>query len=136
MLLIMNIPLIGLFTRMLTIPLWFLVPAIAAVSAVGVYAVHSTTFDLLLMVGLGVLGYILRKMHFPMSPLILGFVLGEMLEQNLRRALSISNGELGILWQSGVTKTLLIMATLVIIVPPLVKRLRKRPLKTQSDLSS
>lgn len=51
MLLIMNIPLIGLFTRMLTIPLWFLAPAIAAVSAVGVYAVHSTTFDLLLMVG-------------------------------------------------------------------------------------
>ena len=82
----MNLPLVGLFTRMLTIPLWFLVPAIAAVSAVGVYAVHSTTFDLLLMVGLGVFGYILRKMHFPMSPLILGFVLGEMLEQNLRRA--------------------------------------------------
>ena len=75
----MNLPLVGLFTRMLTIPLWFLVPAIAAVSAVGVYAVHSTTFDLLLMVGLGVFGYILRKMHFPMSPLILGFVLGEML---------------------------------------------------------
>lgn len=77
MLLVMNIPLIGLFTRMLTIPLWFLVPAIAAVSAVGVYAVHSTTFDLVLMVALGVLGYILRKMHFPMSPLILGFVLGK-----------------------------------------------------------
>jgi TctA family transporter len=53
------------------------------------------------MVGLGVLGYIMRKMHFPMSPLILGFVLGEMLEQNLRRALSISNGNLAILWQSG-----------------------------------
>ncbi len=70
MLLIMNIPLIGLFTRMLTIPLWFPVPAIAAVSAVGVYAVHSPTFDLVLMVALGVLGYILRKMHFPMSPLI------------------------------------------------------------------
>jgi hypothetical protein len=49
MLLIMNIPLIGLFTRMLTIPLWFLVPAIAAVSAVGVYAVHSTTFDLFMI---------------------------------------------------------------------------------------
>ena len=77
MLLVMNIPLIGLFTRMLTIPLWFPVPAIAAVSAVGVYAVHSTTFDPVLMVLLGVLGYILRKMHFPMSPLILGFVLGK-----------------------------------------------------------
>ena len=136
MLLIMNIPLIGLFTRMLTIPLWFLVPAIAAVSAVGVYAVHSTTFDLLLMVGLGVLGYIMRKMHFPMSPLILGFVLGEMLEQNLRRALSISNGNVAILWQSGVTKTLLLLAIAVIVVPPLLRYMRKRQQKTPGDIPS
>ncbi|MCR1000326.1 tripartite tricarboxylate transporter permease [Serratia rubidaea] len=126
MLLIMNIPLIGLFTRMLTIPLWFLVPAIAAVSAVGVYAVHSTTFDLMLMVGLGVFGYILRKMHFPMSPLILGFVLGELLEQNLRRALSISNGEYGILWGSGIAQSLLVLAVAVLVVPPVLRTIRKR----------
>ncbi|CAI0702572.1 Tripartite tricarboxylate transporter TctA family [Serratia entomophila] len=125
-LLIMNLPLVGLFTRMLTIPLWFLVPAIAAVSAVGVYAVHSTTFDLLLMVGLGVFGYILRKMHFPMSPLILGFVLGEMLEQNLRRALSISNGEFGILWSSGIAQTLLVLAVAVLVLPLLLRGVRKR----------
>lgn len=134
MLLVMNIPLIGLFTRMLTIPLWFLVPAIAAVSAVGVYAVHSTTFDLVLMVLLGVLGYILRKMHFPMSPLILGFVLGEMLEQNLRRALSISNGNMSILWDSSVTKVLLAMAILVIVVPPVLRLLRRRQLKPAPDI--
>ncbi|VTR48401.1 Tripartite tricarboxylate transporter TctA family [Serratia fonticola] len=125
MLLIMNIPLIGLFTRMLTVPLWFLVPAIAAVSAVGVYAVHSTTFDLLLMVGLGVFGYILRKMHFPMSPLILGFVLGEMLEQNLRRALSISNGNFDILWSSAIAQCLLVLAVAVLVLPPLLRKLRK-----------
>lgn len=134
MLLVMNIPLIGLFTRMLTIPLWFLVPAIAAVSAVGVYAVHSTTFDLVLMVLLGVLGYILRKMHFPMSPLILGFVLGEMLEQNLRRALSISNGNMGILWESSVTKILLAMAIMVIVVPPVLRWIRRRQHKPQPDI--
>ena len=134
MLLVMNIPLIGMFTRMLTIPLWFLVPAIAAVSAVGVYAVHSTTFDLVLMVALGILGYILRKMHFPRSPLILGFVLGEMLEQNLRRALSISNGNMAILWESGVTKALLTMAIAVIIIPPLLRLLRKRNNKPQVDI--
>ncbi|PQK92443.1 tripartite tricarboxylate transporter permease [Pantoea ananatis] len=127
MLLIMNIPMINVFARMLTIPLWFLVPAIAAISAVGVYAVHSTTFDLLLMVGLGIFGYILRKMDFPMSPLILGFVLGEMLEQNLRRALSISNGEMGILWESPIAKVLLILAVAVLIVPLLWKRLRRKP---------
>jgi len=134
MLLVMNIPLIGLFTRMLTIPLWFLVPAIAAVSAVGVYAVHSTTFDLVLMVLLGVLGYILRKMHFPMSPLILRFVLGEMLEQNLRRALSISNGNMGILWESSVTKILLAMAVMVIVVPPVLRWVRRRQHKPQPDI--
>lgn len=131
-LLIMNLPLVGLFTRMLTVPLWFLVPAIAAVSAVGVYAVHSTTFDLLLMVGLGVFGYILRKMHFPMSPLILGFVLGEMLEQNLRRALSISNGEFSILWGSGIAQTLLVLAVSVLVLPLLLRRVRKRRLTAEA----
>ncbi|WP_258086278.1 tripartite tricarboxylate transporter permease [Xenorhabdus bovienii] len=126
LLLIMNIPMIGIFTRMLNIPLWFLVPAIAIVSAVGVYAVHSTTFDLMLMVGLGVFGYILRKMNFPMSPLILGFVLGEMLEQNLRRALSISNGNFEILWSSTIAQTLLVLGALVIIIPPVLRIMNKR----------
>ncbi|CNC20999.1 tripartite tricarboxylate transporter TctA [Yersinia pseudotuberculosis] len=125
-LLLMNLPLVGFFTRMLTIPLWFLVPAIAAVSAIGVYAVHSTTFDLLLMVGLGVFGYLLRKMNFPMSPLILGFVLGEMLEQNLRRALSISNGDYTILWSSTIAQSLLILAVIVLILPLLLWIVRKR----------
>lgn len=115
-------------------PTVVLVPAIAAVSAVGVYAVHSTTFDLVLMVALGVLGYILRKMHFPMSPLILGFVLGEMLEQNLRRALSISNGSMDILWASGVAKVLLVMAVLVIVIPPVLRLIRKRNSKPQVDI--
>ncbi|KLU16744.1 MULTISPECIES: tripartite tricarboxylate transporter permease [Xenorhabdus] len=126
LLLIMNIPMIGLFTRMLSIPMWFLVPSIAIVSAVGVYAIHSTTFDLMLMVGLGVFGYILRKMNFPMSPLILGFVLGEMLEQNLRRALSISNGDFEILWSSTITQVLLILAVLVIVIPPILRIINKR----------
>jgi len=134
MLLIMNIPMINIFARMLTIPLWFLVPAIASISAVGVYAVHSTTFDLLLMVGLGVFGYILRKMDFPMSPLILGFVLGGMLEQNLRRALSISNGNLPILWESLICKLLLVLAISVLVVPPVWKRWRRKRLIARSEL--
>ncbi|PKH24449.1 tripartite tricarboxylate transporter TctA [Enterobacterales bacterium CwR94] len=126
MLLIMNLPLINLFARMLTIPMWILVPAIASISAVGVYAVHSTTFDLLLMVGLGIFGYILRKMDFPMSPLILGFVLGELLEQNLRRALSISNGDLHILWGSAISQVLLVLAVLVLVGPVIWKHWRRK----------
>ena len=76
--------------------------------------------------GLGVFGYILRKMNFPLSPLILGFVLGEMLEQNLRRSLSISNGDFNILWSSTISKSLLILAILVLVLPPIIKLIRKR----------
>jgi putative tricarboxylic transport membrane protein len=122
LLLVMNIPMIGLFTRMLAVPNWLLVPAIAAISLVGVYSVHATTFDLVLMVALGVGGYALRKMDFPMSPLILGFVLGDMMEQNLRRALSISDGHPAILFQSPVSIGLWILALLVLVGPGLYRR--------------
>lgn len=121
LLLVMNIPMIGLFTRMLALPNWILVPGIVAISAVGVYAVHATTFDLVLMVVLGLVGYLLRKAGVPMAPLILGFVLGDMMEQNLRRALSITNGELGILVQSPISKGLWIGVVLMLAVQPLYR---------------
>ncbi|RAS17598.1 putative tricarboxylic transport membrane protein [Microvirgula sp. AG722] len=126
-LLVLNVPLIGLFTRVLSVPFWALVPLIAVISAVGVYAIHSTTFDLLLMVLFGVFGYLLRKMHFPMSALILGFVLGEMLEQNLRRALSISDGAIGILWSGPIAISLWGLAAVILLAPPLWRRLVRRP---------
>ena len=124
-LLIMNIPMVGFFARMLHVPNWLLVPAIAAVSFVGVYAVHATTFDLILMVVLGIIGWILRKLGMPMVPLILGFVLGDIMEQNLRRALSISNGELGILFASPVTWVLWALAASVIVIPLAMRQRRK-----------
>ncbi len=103
MLIILNVPMVRVFTRILAVPNWALVPAIAIITGIGVYGVHATTFDLFLMVGIGVIGYILRKLDFPLSPLLLGFILGGLMEQNLRRALSISNGELGILWSSPIS---------------------------------
>ena len=126
LLLIMNIPMIGLFTRMLALPNWILVPGILAISAVGVYAIHATTFDLVLMVALGVVGYLLRKAGVPMAPLILGFVLGDMMEQNLRRALSITNGELSILWGSPIAIGLWVGVTAMLLVPPLYRRFGRR----------
>jgi putative tricarboxylic transport membrane protein len=125
-LLIMNIPMIRLFVRMLNVPNALLVPGIAAVSVVGVYGLHSTTFDLVLTVALGIFGYGLRKMGFPMAPLILGFVLGELMEQNLRRALSITNGELGILFESNISRGLWVLAIGMLIVPPIIRALRRR----------
>ena len=125
-LLFLNIPLAGVFTRMLKVPNWALVPGILAVSAVGVYAVHATTFDLILMTALGIVGYFLRKSGVPMAPLILGFVLGETLEQNLRRALSMSGGETGILWESPISIGLWASACAIIVGPMLYRKL-KRP---------
>lgn len=125
MLLFINIPMVGVFTRVLRLPNWALVPGILAISAVGVYSVHATTFDLMLMSTFGVVGYLLRKQGVPMAPLILGFVLGDMMEQNLRRALSITNGELGILIESPISKGLWIVAVAMIVVPPLM-RMRAR----------
>ena len=126
LLLVMNIPLVGVFSSMLRTPNWLLVPGILAVSTVGVYSVHATTFDLTLMAVFGVVGYLLRKQGVPMAPLILGFVLGEMMEQNLRRALSITNGELGILLESPISKGLWLIAMLMVVVPPLLRLHRRR----------
>lgn len=124
-LLALNIPLVGLFAKMLNTPNYILIPAIAAVSFVGVYSIHSTTFDLILMVGLGIFGYFLRKLSFPLSALILGYVLGELMESNLRRALSISQGELSILWSSPITIVLWVLAITMVLLP--VYRMIKKP---------
>ena len=121
-LLVINIPMVGIFTQVLKVPNWLLAPGILAVSAVGVYAVHATTFDLLLMTGLGVAAYLLRKQGVPMAPLILGFVLGDLMEQNLRRALSITNGDLSILWGSPITVGLWVGVAAMLLLPPLYRR--------------
>jgi len=126
LLLLINIPMVGVFTRILRVPNWALVPAILAISTVGVYAVHATTFDLLLMAALGLGGYLLRKCGVPMAPLILGLVLGEMMEQNLRRALSITNGDLNILVESPISMVLWVATVGMLLVPPIARHLLKR----------
>ncbi len=122
-LLVLNLPLVGFFARLLSIPSYILIPIIATISFVGVYAIHSTIFDLLLCMGLGIVGYILRKFDFPLAPLILGFVLGELMESNLRRALSISQGELSILWSSSISIGLWVMSALLLLLPIIRKYL-------------
>ncbi|MDO4907299.1 tripartite tricarboxylate transporter permease [Neisseria sp.] len=124
-LLALNIPLVGFFAKLLNVPKHILIPAIAAVSFVGVYAVHSTTFDLALMIGLGILGYMLRKLNFPLSALILGYVLGELMESSLRRALSISQGDVGILFQGPITLSLWVLSGFMVLLP-VYRRMRRR----------
>jgi len=125
MLIVINVPMIKIFTKILAVPYWALVPVIAIVTSIGVYAVHATTFDLYLMIGIGVVGYILRKMDFPLSAILLGFILGGLMEQNLRRALSISDGSMSILFSSPITW---VVWTLIagMILFPIWRALRRR----------
>lgn len=125
-LLVINLPLVGLFARLLTIPQAYLVPLIAVLAFVGVFSVVGNPFDLYMMLGLGVLGWLLRKFDFSLAPVILGVVLGGLFEDNLRRALSISGGDWSILFRSTESLVLYALAAVVVIVPYLIGRRRAR----------
>ncbi|WP_280562847.1 MULTISPECIES: tripartite tricarboxylate transporter permease [unclassified Chromohalobacter] len=122
-LLALNLPLAGVFARVLTIPRWVLVPGIAILAFVGVFQLHSNLAAIYLMLIIGIFGYLLRKLGFSLAPVILGYVLGGLMEQNLRRALSISGGDLGILWQSGISLGLWIAAFALLVLPWLLPKL-------------
>lgn len=124
LLFIMNVPMVRLFSKVLSVPGWLMVPGILCISYIGVYAINAGTFDLLLVAGIGTLGYFLRKFGLPMAPLVLGVVLGNMMEQNLRRALSITDGNVSVLFHSPVAISLWVAAGAVVVVPQLMRRLR------------
>lgn len=102
-LLVLNLPLIGLFARLMMVPTWALMPVVAAVSFVGVFSISNSIFDLQLMIAFGMLGYVLRKLDISLVPLVLGLLLGGDMERNLRRAMSISDGDWGILVASPIS---------------------------------
>lgn len=105
-LLVLNLPLIGIFTRLLRLPSWFLMPLVVSISFLGIYAITHSSFDLTVMVLFGVLGFVLRKLDVSLVPVVLGLLLGADMENNLRRALSISGGDFGILFQSSIALAL------------------------------
>jgi putative tricarboxylic transport membrane protein len=123
MLLILNLPLVGLFVKILLVPRWVLLPLVTALSFIGVYSVNNSPFDILLMSGFGVLGYLMRKMDYPLAPVILGLVLGELMEKNLRRAMSISGGDWSYLFSSPITNVLWILAAISLFAPLIFTKL-------------
>ena len=127
-LLILNLPLIPYIARVLAIPSRFLLPMILFFSLIGVYFVSFNTFDIQLMVLFGAIAVILRFLDFPMAPMILGFILGGMMEENLRRALLINDDSWSFLWERPLTFSILAIAALCLFVPmalPHIQRLRK-----------
>lgn len=117
MLLAMNIPLVGLFTRVLMVPTRILMPVVAMISFVGIYSITGSTFDVMLMVGFGVAGWLLRKLSVPLVPVILGILLGNQMEVNLRRAMTISDGDWTVLVGSPLAIILWVIAILGFVLP-------------------
>lgn len=126
MLLLLNMPLVKVFAKVIETPPKYLIPLIGAISFFGVYAVQVTVFDLFLLIGCGTAGYFLSKNDFPVAPLVLALVLGPMLEYNLRRALTISDGSFMILVKSPISLVFLLIAFLWIAVPVLMKMKGKK----------
>lgn len=124
-LLFMNLPLIGLFVRLLSIKQSYLVPIIVMLTFVGIYSIHGDSFDLFFMILLGVFAFVLRKLGFSLAPVILGLVLGKVLEENLRRALSISGGDWGILLNGSMTYILAIATLATLVMPRIIPLLKK-----------
>ena len=122
LLLVLNLPLVGLFAAILKLPRWSLFPGVAALSFVAVYAVNASVLDLVLMTGFGVLGYGMRTLGFPLAPLILGLVLGPLAETNLRRSLALSGGDWSVLFSSPIAVGLWILALASAVGPALLGR--------------
>jgi putative tricarboxylic transport membrane protein len=122
MLLILNLPLVKVFAKIIETPKKYLIPMIIAVSIFGVYAVQVSTNDLLLLLGCGVFGYFLSKHDYPIAPLVLGLVLGPMVENNLRRALTISNGDYGVFFTRPISLVFLLITALWLVIPFMMKR--------------
>jgi putative tricarboxylic transport membrane protein len=124
-LLAFNLPLIPYIARLLSLPRKYLVPIILFFSITGVYLVSFNSFDIHMMIVIAVIALALRLLEFPMPPLLLGFILGGMLEENLRRAITISDGSMSFLWERPST-LLLFSLTIITLFSPLLRSLISR----------
>ena len=124
-LLVLNLPLVGFFIRALALPRWFLMPAVTALAFVAVYAVNGTALDLVLMTLFGVVGWAMRKLEFPLAPVVLGLVLGPLMEKNLRRSLALSGGDWSVLFDSPIAIALWVLALASLAAPAVMRRMSR-----------
>jgi putative tricarboxylic transport membrane protein len=128
LLLILNLPLIGIWIQILKTPTWLLYPLILLFTTIGAYSVHNSIFDVLVMLGFGGLGFLMRKAGYDAGPLVLGFVLGPLLEKNLRQSLLISGGDFTIFVSRPLSVGILVVVALVLLsnVVPFIRERRRR----------
>ena len=127
MLVVLNLPLIGMWIKLLTVPYHFLFPSIVLFCAIGVYSTNNNTFDVWLVAAFGFMGYLFKKLSVEAAPLLLGFILGPMMEENLRRALLLSRGDWSVFVTRPLSAGLLVVALLLlgIVLLPAVKNKRE-----------
>jgi TctA family transporter len=116
MLLVLNLPLVGIWIRLLTIPYRLLYPVILVLCCVGVYSIANSAFFIAVAAVMGAVGYVFRRLDCPPAPLLLGLVLGPVLEENLRRALLISRGNPWVFVQRPISAGLLALAVVLVVV--------------------
>jgi len=124
MLLILNLPLIGIFVRLLYVPGGILLALIVSIATIGVYAINGNILELYFMLGFGVLGYVFRKVDIPLAPMILSLVLGGIMEQSFRQAMTISDGNPKIFVSSTICVILVALTVASILLPFLLARLK------------
>ena len=124
MLLILNLPLIGLFVRLLYIPSAILYPLIVAISVIGTYAINGSMLDLYMILGFGIVGYIFDKVDIPVAPLVLSLVLGGIMEQSFRQAMTISGADPAIFVKSGISMTLIALSVISISLPFIMPKIK------------
>lgn len=126
-LLIMNVPLVKIFVKVLSVPAWVLLPGVTMISFVGIYSLSGSYFDLVLMVAFGAMGYFLRKLDVPTVPIILGILLGNNMEDSLRRAMVISDGEWTYMFSSNISIVLWVAAIGGFVAPLFLRRFIRKP---------
>jgi putative tricarboxylic transport membrane protein len=122
MLLVLSLPLIGLWARVSLIPYRILGPIVIAICMIGAYAPRNTMFDVAVAIFFGIVGYLMRRLDWPMAPLILGFLMGPLMEQSLRQSLSISNGDITILFTRPIPAIAIVAAVIIVALTTYLKR--------------
>jgi len=117
MLLGLNLPLIGMWVRLLTVPYHYLAVVIVIICVIGAYSINNAAFDVGLMMAFGVIGYFLRKAKFPPAPLVLAMILGRILERSFMQSLQVSAADLSIFIEKPIAATLLLVTAFVMLTP-------------------
>jgi putative tricarboxylic transport membrane protein len=124
MLLLLNLPLVGLFTSLLRTPRRILMPMVALFCLIGAFSLRNSLIDLIIMITFGLIGYLLKRLKYDVTPLVLAFILGDMMEKNFSQALISFKGDLSIFVTRPLSAVFL-LATVIVLLVPLVRQVRK-----------